>query len=131
MLRYALAWIPMLVLAIANGALRQALFAKLVPELQAHQLSTLTGSIVIGGFIWLVIRKWPLSSSRHALMVGGMWLVLTVAFEFFMGLVLAGRPIQQVLSDYNVLAGRVWVFFLIWLTLAPRLFHKLNQRPNP
>lgn len=125
--RYALAWIPMLVLAVANGALRQVLFARIMPELRAHQLSTLTGSMVIGGFIWFVLRKWPPSSSLMAIQIGCMWLALTVAFEFFMGLVLAGRPIQQVLSDYNVLAGRVWVFFLIWLALAPLLFYKLRS----
>src|SRR3974390_2013861 len=101
MLRYGLLWLPMLALAVANGALRQIVFANYMSELQAHQLSTLTGSIAIGGFIWLVLRKWPLSSSRQALRVGGMWLILTIAFEFFMGLVLANRPLQQVLSDYN------------------------------
>jgi uncharacterized membrane protein YciS (DUF1049 family) len=55
MIRYVLAWILMLVIAIANGALRQATFAKIMPELRAHQLSTLTGSMFIGGFVWLVI----------------------------------------------------------------------------
>ena len=126
MLRYFLAWFPMLVLAVANGALRQATFAKVLPELRAHQLSTLIGALVIGAFIWFVIRVWPPASNREALIVGVMWLALTVAFEFFMGLVLAKRPLAQVLADYNVLAGRVWPFFLIWLALAPLLFYRLG-----
>ena len=128
MLRYILAWFVMLILAVANGALRQAAFAKTMPELGAHQLSTLIGAVVIGAFIWLVIRRWPPSSARQALMIGVLWLALTVAFEFFMGLVLPGRPLAQVLADYNVLAGRVWVFFLIWLTFAPLLFYRLRSR---
>ena len=126
MLRYFLAWFPMLVLAVANGTLRQATFAKIMPELRAHQLSTLVGALVIGAFIWFVIRVWPPASNREALIVGVMWLALTVAFEFFMGLVLAKRPMAQVLADYNVLAGRVWPFFLIWLALAPLLFYRLG-----
>ena len=126
MLRYVLAWFPMLILAVANGVLRQATFAKTMPELRARQLSTLIGALVIGAFIWFVIRRWPPSSSRQASMIGVLWLVLTVAFEFFMGLVLAKRPLAQVFGDYNVLAGRVWVFFLIWLTLAPWLFYRLR-----
>ena len=126
MLRYLLAWFPMLVLAVANGAIRQGLFTRYMSDLRAHQLSTLTGSIVIGAFVWLVIRRWPPSSGLMAFMIGVMWLVLTVAFEFFMGLVLADRPLHQVLFDYNVLAGRVWVFFLAWLTLAPLIFYKLK-----
>ena len=126
MIRYVLAWVAMLVIAFANGALRQATFAKIMPELRAHQLSTLIGSVLIGLFIWFVIQAWPPSSGRQALLIGCVWLVFTVAFEFFMGLVLAGRPLAQVLKDYNPFAGRVWVLFLIWLTLAPWVFFRLR-----
>ena len=127
MIRYLLAWIPMLIIAIANGVLRQVTFAKVMPELRAHQLPTLIGSVLIGLFIWLVIRMWPPSSGRQALQIGGCWLILTIAFEFFMGLVLAPRPLAQVLQDYNLLAGRVWPLFLIWLTLAPWVFFRLRH----
>ena len=127
MIRYVLAWVPMLIIAVANGALRQATFAKVMPELRAHQLSTLIGSVSIGLFIWLVIRMWPPSSGRQAVLIGVVWLLLTVAFEFFMGLVLAHRSLAQVLHDYNLLAGRVWVLFLAWLTLAPWVFFRLRN----
>jgi hypothetical protein len=125
-MRYLLAWFPMLILAVANGALRQALFARTMPELRAHQLSTLTGAIVIGAYIWLFVRTWPPSSAGEALAAGALWLAMTVAFEFFMGLVLAKRPLARVLADYDVRAGRVWVFFLIWLMVAPLLFYLLR-----
>ncbi len=128
MIRYLLAWVGMLIIAIANGALRQATFAKVMPEIRAHQLSTFIGSVVIGLFIWFVIRMWPPASGRQALLIGFIWLLLTVAFEFFMGLVLAHRPLVQVLCDYNLLAGRVWVLFLIWLTLAPWIFLRSFKR---
>ncbi len=129
MLRYVLAWFALLVVAVANGALRQLTFGRHMSELRAHQLSTLVGSALVGAVVWLVIRAWPPSSSARALLVGLVWLVLTVAFEFFMGLVLAHRTLQEVLRDYDLAAGRVWVLFLIWLTLAPWLFHRLRQAP--
>jgi hypothetical protein len=122
MLHYLLAWIPMLLIAIGNGALRQAVFAKKMPELRAHQLSTLTGAVLIGAFIWLLLHVWPPTSGQQAVTVGLVWLLLTVAFEFFMGLALLKQPLVQVLADYNLLAGRLWVLFLAWLTLAPWLF---------
>jgi len=127
-LRYVLLWVPMLVIAVANGALRQATFAKSMSELRAHQLSTLIGSVLIGAFVWFVIRIWPPLSGAQALRIGLVWLLLTVAFEFFMGLVLARRPMAQVLLDYNLLAGRVWVLFLLWLTAAPWVFFQLRGR---
>jgi len=117
----------MLFIAIGNGALRQTTFGKVMPELHAHQLSTLIGSVVIGAFIWFVINAWPPSSSRKAIAIGIVWMCLTVAFEFFMGLVLLGRPLAQVLGDYDLLSGRVWLLFLLWLAIAPWLFHSLKR----
>jgi hypothetical protein len=126
LIRYVLAWVPMLVIAVANGALREATFAKVMPELRAHQLSTLIGAVLMGLFIWFVVRTWPPGSGPEAILIGLVWLLLTVAFEFFMGLVLAHRPLSQVLHDYNLLAGRVWVLFLIWLALAPWVFFRVR-----
>lgn len=123
---YVLAWVPMLGLAIANGALRQLIFAKRMSELRAHQLSTAIGAAIIGCFIWFVIRIQPPASSRQAILIGLVWLSLTVVFEFAMGFYLMHRPWQQLIQDYNLAAGRVWALFLLWLALAPCLFYRLR-----
>jgi hypothetical protein len=60
-------------------------------------------------------------------MIGLVWLSLTVAFEFFMGLVLTTRLLVQIVADDNLLAGRVWVLFLVWLAVAPWLFFRLRS----
>jgi len=116
----------MLMVAVANGAIRQITFSKFMTELRAHQLSTLIGAVLIGMVIWFVIHTWPPSSGQQALLIGFVWLILTVAFEFFMGLVLQRRPLAQVLNDYNISAGRVWLLFLIWLAVAPWVFFRLH-----
>ena len=131
MWRYALAWVGMLVLAIANGALRQATFGMVLPELRAHQLSTLIGSVLMGAFMWVVLRWWPPASRREAISIGLIWVSLTVVFECLMGLVLLRRPVAQVLADYNVFAGHVWVFLLLWLTVAPWLFFRIRAAAEP
>jgi hypothetical protein len=130
MFRYALAWIPMLVIAVANGTVRQLTFGKVMSEPHAHQLSTLIGSFCIGAFIWLVVRTWPPSSGRQALLVGLVWVLLTVAFETFMGLVLQHRPIQDVLYEYDLSAGRVWTLLLVWLGVAPWIFFRIRRKQN-
>lgn len=120
----------MLFIAIANGALRQFTFGRSLSELRAHQLSTLIGSILMGGFIWVVIAVFPPASAGQALLIGVIWLCLTVAFECFMGLVLLKRSLPEVLHDYNLFAGRVWVLFLLWLVIAPLMFYSLGH-PSP
>jgi hypothetical protein len=124
-LRYLLLWFPLLLVAVANGALRERTYARVMPELRAHQLSTATGSFLVGVLMWLFIRRWPPASGREALGVGLAWLCMTVAFEFFMGLVLRRRPLRDVISDYDLFAGRVWVLFLLWITIAPWLFYRV------
>ena len=128
MTRYLLAWFVLLLIAVLNGALRQTTFGRTLPELRAHQLSTLIGAVLIGAAIWFIVRAWPPASARDALAVGGLWLILTVAFECFMGIVLLHRSWPQVLADYDLAAGRVWLLFLIWLALAPSLFRWLQTR---
>jgi hypothetical protein len=120
---------PMLLIAIANGALRQLTFGKVMPELRAHQLSTAIGSVLIGLFIWVVVRLWPPTSARQALSIGLVWLTLTVAFEFVFGRFVMHRPWHELVHDYNVIEGRVWAVFLIWLTLAPYVFFRLHRDP--
>jgi len=126
MFRYVLAWFPMLLIAVANGALRQTTFAKVMPELRAHQLSTLLGAVLVGLFIWWLIGRWPPSSDGQAWLVGIVWLALTVGFETFMGLVLSRRPLAQVLHEYDLRSGRVWPLFLAWLTVAPWVTYRLH-----
>ncbi|MCX6850932.1 MAG: hypothetical protein NTY98_18630 [Verrucomicrobia bacterium] len=125
MLRYILLWFVMLIIAIGNGVLRETTFGKRMTELRAHQLSTLIGAVLMGVFIRFVIQEWPPSSGGAAFTIGAVWLCLTVVFECFMGLVLRKRPLAEVLADYNLLAGRVWVLLLLWIMVAPWLFFVL------
>ena len=47
MWKYVLAWIPMVFIAIANGALREGWYSKHLSELQTHQVSTVIGVLVV------------------------------------------------------------------------------------
>jgi hypothetical protein len=127
MLKYVLAWIPMVLIAIANGALREATYGKLMSELQAHQISTLSGLLLFSAYIYVVIRTWRPDTSKQAIIVGLIWLGLTVVFEFLFGHYVAGHPWSKLLYDYNVFAGRVWVVVLIWVTVAPYVFYRLQK----
>jgi hypothetical protein len=125
--KYVLAWFPMVVIAIANGALRVAWYGKQMGELQAHQLSTLSGVVLLGIYIGVVIRIWRPETPGHALRVGLLWLGLTGAFEFLFGHYIVGHPWSKLFHDYNIFAGRVWIVVLIWVTVAPYLFYRLRK----
>ena len=123
-LRYLLAWFPMVLIAILNGAARDLVYGKRMSELRAHQISTVSGAILFGAYIFAVIRYAEPESARQAIHAGLLWLVLTIAFEFIFGRT-AGHSWARLFKDYNVFAGRLWAPLLAWITLAPYLFFRL------
>ncbi|MBE9171470.1 hypothetical protein IQ238_29620 [Pleurocapsales cyanobacterium LEGE 06147] len=126
--RYILAWIPMMFIGIINGIIREVTYGKYLGELLAHQVSTVTGVLLLGLYIWALTRFWRFESSRQALVVGLIWLGLTVAFEFLFGHYIAGQSWSRLLRDYNILAGRVWIAILIWIAIAPLFFYRFQER---
>jgi hypothetical protein len=52
--------------------------------------------------------------------VGILWAVLTVAFEFLAGHYAFGHPWPELLADYDLLRGRVWLLVLVTTLVAPR-----------
>lgn len=128
LLRYLLAWLGLAILAIANGTIREYTYGKVVSELAAHQISTLTAILLSGIFVWFLHRHWPLQSTGQAWKIGIMWLVLTIAFEFGFGHWVVGHPWSRLLADYNILAGRVWGLFLAGVLVLPYAIYTLSQR---
>jgi hypothetical protein len=125
-LRYVLAWVPMVLIAIVNGAIRELGYGKHLGELRAHQVSTMTAVLLFGLYIWALTRLWRIESPGQALTIGFIWLGLTVAFEFLFGHYVMGHPWSRLLHDYSILAGRIWVVVLIWITIAPYVFYRLG-----
>jgi hypothetical protein len=126
MWKYVIAWAPMVLIAVVNGAVREASYGKRVTEPHAHQISTGLGLLLLGGYIWVIIRLWPPESPKEALAVGLMWLFLTIGFEFLFGHYVVRHSWSRLFYDYNVLAGRFWVLILIWVVIAPYVFLRLR-----
>ena len=127
LLIWGLLWFPMVPLAILNGTVRETVIARHLAELPAHQLSCVTGIALFFSYTWLVSRRWPLRTSSQALAAGGIWLALTVAFEFGFGHWVAGHPWQRLLHDYDLPAGRLWVLVLLAVLLLPWLVNRLRS----
>src|SRR5438477_5422543 len=122
MWKYVLAWIPMIFIAIINGAIREGWYGKHVSELQAHQFSTVAGVLLFAVYIWVLIRLWRPASAGQAIGIGLVWLGVTVAFEFLFGHYVAKRPWRVLLQDYNLFAGRVWLVVLVCVIVVASLF---------
>ena len=126
--KYLFVWLLLAFVAIANGILRQSTYGKAVSELAAHQISTITAILATGVVVWIVNHYWAIESSSKALIIGGCWLIMTVAFEFGFGHYIAGHKWERLIADYNILQGRVWSLFLVWVAIMPFVIFKLARK---
>lgn len=126
-LKGLLAWIPMVFIGILNGVIRQFGYGKYMAELRAHQLSSLTGVLLFTIYISILSLRWPFRSSRQAVSIGLTWLVLTVAFEFLFGHYVAKHPWSRLLQDYDLFSGRLWLFVLVAVAIAPSVIYRIRS----
>src|SRR5690554_2649757 len=123
MFKYFLLWFPMLIIAIANGAGREW-YNQFTGELFGRQISTITLIIFFGLYIYWVTNKFPFKSDADALLVGLLWLVLTLIFEFGFGLY-RGNTLNDLLEEYNIVEGKLWILVPLWVAVAPYLLSKI------
>ncbi|MBN1495626.1 MAG: hypothetical protein JXA07_02585 [Spirochaetes bacterium] len=127
-LKYTLLWIPLVFIAILNGAIRDLIYKDSLGDLAAHQISTATGIVLFGIYIWALGLKWKLESARQAITVGLIWLGLTLAFEFLFFHYAMGHPWHVLLDAYNIFAGKIWVLVLVFVVIAPWLSYTAHQK---
>ena len=114
-------WFGILVLANINGAARQAWLIPRLGEPAGRVVSTLVLCGVVLLLIWLTIRWIRPTSTGDAMKIGVLWLGLTLAFEFLVGHYVFRQPWRNLLGDYDITGGRIWVLVLLLVLFAPLL----------
>ena len=111
-------WLLILLLAIANGALREGVLLK---SLERGTAFTLSGLVLIACVLAVALTAigWlgRLTVAQYAL-VGAFWLLLTLAFEFGFGL-LRGQSLAALLDAYRFKDGNIWPIVLAVAAAAP------------
>lgn len=128
--RALLVWLVLLVLAVAFGALREAVLAPRLGSQAAHVLGTIAFCLAILGVTWASIGWIGPDGTARAVGIGLGWVVLTVAFEFLAGHYVFGHPWARLLADYNVLRGRIWLLVLVTTGVAPLLSARARALPG-
>lgn len=123
-LEYLLAWLPMVLIAIANGAIREKIFIKRYSERTAHQLSSVTLLLAFYLYTSWLHSTWPLLNEVQALQVGLMWVAMTVAFEFIFGHFVMHHSWEKLLADYDLRKGRVWSLVLLGVGMMPYVVYR-------
>jgi hypothetical protein len=119
-------WLVFMIAESLNGTLRILWLVPSLGDRTAHQLSFVTGAILIVAIATLFIRWLHVSRVPQLLGVGVLWIVLTLAFEIALGRFILGYSWGQIAVDYNVYQGGLMPFGLVWLGLSPFIAAKIR-----
>ena len=127
--RAVLVWFGIMVIAILNGAFRDVVLVARMGDPMARAVSCVTLGLAIFAIAWLAMPWIRPSSAGGAWQVGVLWLAMTLVFEFGAGHYLFHTPWPQLLADYNLAAGRLWILVLAATLLAPVIVYGTAENP--
>ena len=113
-------WTLILLLAIANGLLREAVLIPRIGAFAGTALSCLLLAALILAVAYLGLPWMPVRRAGGLLWIGLGWLLLTLAFEFSFGL-LRGKALAEILEAYTFRGGNLWPLVLAVTAAAPWL----------
>jgi hypothetical protein len=119
-------WSLMALLAVLNGILREKVLVPLLGQPLAELLSGISLSLLIFLLTWLSIPWLGTLASREYWLVGGLWLVMTLLFEFVFGRFVAGKTWDELLRAYDFTTGNLWTFVLVVMVISPYVAARLR-----
>ncbi|MBN1454784.1 MAG: hypothetical protein JW945_00820 [Methanomicrobia archaeon] len=124
-------WVLLLILAIVNATLRNTLYGPILKnELLAHQISTGTAIVLFLTTMYVFFSRTRAPyTGTDLIIIGILWLALTIAFEFCFGHYILGNPWSRLLHDYNLFAGRLWILVLVTILVGPYVIGRYLLAP--
>ncbi|TWU49313.1 hypothetical protein [Rubripirellula reticaptiva] len=121
-------WLLIIVAEIIHGIVRAIALVPMIGEFRSNQIGVFTGSSIILAIANFTIRWIGAKRRNELLLVGLIWLVLTVAFEVLFGRLVVGLSWERIGSDYNVLNGGLMPLGLLFLFFSPTVASKLREK---
>jgi hypothetical protein len=97
--------------------LMSMIYEPLWGPLVAHQLGMTTRIVYIFFFAYLLLRYVKEYKTMDLVHVGLLWLGLELLFEWG-GSFLMGRPVEEILIGWNIIAGYMWPYVLLTYLLS-------------
>ncbi len=131
LLRGFVVWLVIIVAESLHGTARELWLKPLVGDFRARQIAFFSGMALILLVALLFVRWLRAESQRQLLHVGLLWALLTLVFEFALGLIVLGYSWRRMGEDYNLARGGLMGLGVIWLLFAPLLAARLRGLITP
>ena len=122
------AWLVILALAVANGALREIVLIPVLGQTTGLVLSGALLSFLVALVSFAFVRLSHGITILQGFRVGASWLCLTLAFEFSFGRYVQHKSWSELLDAYAFQDGNIWPVVLLVTLLAPSAAVLLQAR---
>ena len=122
------AWLVILVLAVANGSLREIVLIPVLGKTIGLILSGALLSLLVALVSFAFVRLSHGITISQGLRVGASWLCLTLVFEFSFGRYIQHKSWSELLDAYTFKDGNIWPVVLLVTLLAPSAAVLLQAR---
>ena len=119
-------WMVIVIAAIINGATREKLIEPLIGSGLSLPLSGITLSVLILMITYFTIPFIGEVKTEVYFIIGLLWVVLTLAFEYLFGHYVADKPWHEINQVFNILKGDLFIFVLIVSAASPYVAAKIK-----
>lgn len=120
-IKASLAWLLIMLLAIANGIAREALLEPTMGPAIALPLSGILLALIILLASWLLVPWFGGARASTWFAIGVLWVVLTLLFEYLFGHFVAGMPWREISRVFDMVSGNLFLLALLSAALSPWL----------
>ncbi|MGE0886208.1 MAG: hypothetical protein AB7P14_21950 [Blastocatellales bacterium] len=130
-LRALAAWFVIILGETLHGIARTALLQPYIGDFRARQIAVFSGTLIIITIAVILIRWINANSKSQLLIIGTLWVCLTICFEIGLGTLILGYSWERMLSDYNLAKGGLLAIGMVALFFAPLIAAKIRGLKEP
>lgn len=127
-IRALLVWLALIGVEVVHGTLRAIFLLPVVGDHRSRQIGVFTGSVLILVVASLLFPWLHTTAEKSLILVGVLWVVVTVAFAFSFGHYVFGRSWEDVASDYDPGQGGFLLIGMAVLMFAPMIAVWMRSR---
>ena len=118
-------WLLIIFAETIHGITRTLLLKPLIGDFRARQVSVFTGAAMIVVITFVFVRWLKGSGVFEFILIGMMWVILTVGFEILLGRLVLNISWERIASDYNLFQGGLMLLGLIVMLFVPVTMAKI------
>ena len=120
-------WLMIVFAESVHGTLRQLFLAPLIGNFPARRIAFFVGMLLIFLIAYLFIRWIRAENTTQLFIIGLMWAILMLSFEFGLGILVLNYSRERMLEDYDISRGGLMGFGIVFMMFAPLLAAKARR----